>query len=101
MECGQVLKALGDDGAIGCASAVALGLGLVERADAQVVDQAHVGGLDVLEHLLATGRKAHNGIGAQQLAADLDGNVALAYVHAIDGNALLARGKHTVQTVID
>ena len=101
MECGKVLKALGDDRAVGRASAVALGLGLVERADAQVVDQAHVGGLDVLEHLLATGRKAHDGVGAQQPATDLDGNIALAHVHAIDGNALLARGKHTVQTVID
>lgn len=38
VECGQVLKALGDDRAIGRASAVALGLGLVERADAQVVE---------------------------------------------------------------
>ena len=38
MERGQVLKALGDDGAICRASTVALGLGLVERADAQVVD---------------------------------------------------------------
>ena len=101
MECGQILKALGDDGAIGCASAVALGLGLVERADAQVVDQAHVGGLDVLEHLLATGRKAHDGIGAQKFAADLDGNIALAYMHAIDSNTLLARGEYAVQAVVD
>ena len=38
VECGQVLKALGDDRAVGRASAVALGLGLVEWADAQVVD---------------------------------------------------------------
>ena len=101
MEGGQVLKALGDDRAIGRASAVALGLGLVEWADAQVVDQAHVGGLDVLEHLLATGRKAHDSVGAQQLAADLDGNIALAHVHAVDGNTLLACGEHAVQTVVD
>ena len=101
MECGQVLKALGDDGAVGRASAIALGLGLVERTDAQVVDQTHVGGLDVLEHLLATSRKTHDGIGAQQLATDLDGNIALTHVYAVDGNALLARGKHTVQTVVD
>ena len=73
----------------------------MERADAQVVDQAHVGGLDVLEHLLATGRKAHDGIGAQQLATDLDGNIVLAHVHAVDSNTLLACGKHTVQTVVD
>ena len=101
MECGQVLKALGDDGAVGRASAVALGLGLVEWADAQVVDQAHVGGLDVLEHLLATGRKAHDGVGAQQLATDLDGNIALAHVHAIDSDTLLARGEYAVKAVID
>lgn len=35
VECGEVLKALGDDRAVGRASAVALGLGLVERADAR------------------------------------------------------------------
>ena len=39
--------------------------------------------------------------GPQKFAADLDGNIALANVHAVDSDALLARGEYAVQTVVD
>lgn len=40
-------------------------------------------------------------LGPSSLATDLDGNVALAHVHAVDSNTLLARGEYAVQAVVD
>ena len=97
----QILKAFRDNGAIGRQTAIGFRRRFMQRADAQIIDQRHVGGFHVLEHLIRASGKADHRIRAEQGAARLDGDIGLANMHAINLYSLLTGSVHRIQAVID
>ena len=101
MELREFLETARDDVPCGIAAAIGLRHRLVQRACAKVVDVPRIGLADVVEQFLRARRQPNDCLRAQELAADRDGDVALADVDAIDLDARLARGEHDVEPVID
>ena len=73
----------------------------MQRPDAQIIDQRHIGGFHVLEHLVRASGKADHRIRAEQGAARFDGDIGLANMHAINLYSLLTSSIHRIQAIID
>ena len=97
----QVLEAFRDNGAIRRQTAVGFRRRLMQRADAQIIDQRHIGGFHVLEHLVRASGKADHRIMAEQDAARLDGDIGLANMYAINLYSLLTSSIYRIQAIID
>ena len=97
----QVLEAFRDNGAIRRQTAVGFRRRLMQRPDAQIIDQRHIGGLHVLEHLVRASGKADHRIRTEQGAARLDGDIGLANMHAINLYSLLTSSIYRIQAIID
>ena len=82
MELREFLETARDDVSRSIAAAVGLRRRLVQRAGAKVVDVPCIGLTDVVEQLLRARRQPDDCLSSQELAADRDGDIALADVDA-------------------
>ena len=97
----ELVETMSDDRAVGSKTGVGLGRRLVQRSRAKIIDVAHVGGLDVVDQIGRPRGEPDDRIGAEEFPADVDGNIGLPHVNAVDLHAHRASGKHHVKPIVD